>query len=268
MKNLPRLLILGALIVSVLSSSCRAQSPSTYHTKNDMRLQRCFPELRSGEKIVFHKGFALVYNEKYEQAAWVGYMLTRDRVNAQGKKSNNFREDPALATRSAQLDDYHGSGFDRGHLCPSGSMKWDFTVNDETFFLSNMSPQDHSFNSGIWNTIEDRVRNWSRTYDTIYVFTGPIFSDDMTTIGRNRVAVPKAFYKVVYCPASQQAIGLIVPHIQQKAQWHEFAVPVDEVETRTGINFLKGIANEDSVEKSFNISFWQHKAQKQKRKRH
>lgn len=255
---------LVTIITILLLSACGHSQNAAYHTRTDLKLQHCFPELRKGESVVYHKGFALVYNETYEQAAWVGYMLTRQRVNGTVPRQDNFREDTAIVTKSAQLEDYRGSGYDRGHLCPSGSMKWDVTANDESFLLSNMSPQEKRFNAGLWNTIEDRVREWAKIYDTIYVFTGPVFTPNMPTIGSNRVAVPTAYYKVVYIPSLQQAIGLIVPHLQQKAKWYDFAVAVDEVETRTGINFLKGIPNESAIEKTMNLRFWQQKAKKHK----
>lgn len=254
MKSTCRLFAL--LVLACLCVGCKAQN-AEYHTRHDVRLHQFFPAVADSSSMVYHKGFALSYNEATEQASWVGYMLTRDRVNGQHPRRGKFRSDAAVATGSADYFDYKNSGFSRGHLAPAGDMKWDPVAMDESFLFSNMSPQEESFNNGLWNHIENKVRAWANRFDTLFVFTGPVFTpDDTLAIGNNRVGVPSAYYKVVFCPAMGKAIALIVPHRQAKAPWHSFATTVDAVEAATGIDFLHGITNEEAIERDLCIECW------------
>lgn len=205
-------------------------------------------------QIVAHKAYTLSYNEAHEQPDWVAYMLTRDMANGDLPRSNDFREDEAVSTASAQPEDYKGSGFTRGHLVPAGDMKWDRQAMSETFLLSNMSPQDADFNDGIWNKLENRVRQWARYYQTIYVVTGPVLDEGLPAIGPNEVSVPQCFYKVVYVPDRHMMIGFLVDHRGAKDNLRDLAVSVDEVEEVTGLNFFPELG--EDMESSFNIDRW------------
>ena len=81
------------------------------------------------------------------------------------------------------LRNYKNSGFDRGHLCPAGDRRYSQEAHDETFLTSNISPQDHDFNAGVWNRLEQKVRYWARKYDGVFVVTGGVLNGEMETIG-------------------------------------------------------------------------------------
>ncbi len=91
-------------------------------------------------------------------------------------------------------------------------MKWSDQVMSASFFMSNMSPQDPSFNRGIWKKLEERVRIWAVENDKILIATGPIFSGEYNTIGKNKVAVPTHYYKVIidYTQPELKGIGFIL----------------------------------------------------------
>ena len=85
-------------------------------------------------------------------------------------RTNDFREDQInVSTGTAYLEDYRGSGYDRGHLAPAEDFEWSAEAMSDSFFMSNMSPQDPSFNRGIWKRLENRVRTWALENDGIYV---------------------------------------------------------------------------------------------------
>ena len=260
------------LCCTMFLTSCRGQEPQIvqqeYSTQYDTALQKCFPALREGEKIVYHKGYALVYNERHEQASWVAYMLTRQRVGGNWKRSNDFREDTDIETQSAQLYDYKPTShtYARGHLAPAADMKWDSVAMSESFLLSNMSPQLHAFNDGLWNTLENKVRDWAKTFDTIYVITGPVLrDDDSISIGIDSVTVPTAYYKVVYCPATHQGMALFVPHEQQSVKWYDLAITIDKLEEITGIDFLNAIPCQDEIESNICTYCWNGKKNKHRK---
>jgi endonuclease G len=155
------------------------------------------PEISPNDIIVKHSAYTLNYNEEHEQAEWVAYILTKNRVYGTVKRTNNFRSDPKVKTGSATLADYKGSGYDRGHLAPAADMKWSATTMSESFYVSNMSPQRPGFNRGIWKRLEQLVRTWAVEYEEIHVVTGTVLKDDFRRIGPNQVSVPEYFVNVI-----------------------------------------------------------------------
>jgi len=152
------------------------------------------PSSTTGQ-IIHHEGYSLSYHERYEQAEWVAYELKKNQVVYTDFKRPYFEQDNAVKTESAHWRNYKKSGYDRGHLCPAADRKYTKSAFTETFLTSNISPQKHGFNAGIWNTLEQKVRYWAKKYDGIYVVTGGILEKGLKTIGNEKVAVPNYFYK-------------------------------------------------------------------------
>ncbi|RIJ48014.1 DNA/RNA non-specific endonuclease [Maribellus luteus] len=203
---------------------------------------------KSPGKIVNHSSYSLAYSEQHEQAIWVLYHLTPEMVTGATGRSDDFRPDPKVSTQSASLEDYKGSGYDRGHLCPAADMKQSSTAMSETFYLSNMSPQVPGFNRGIWKNLEETVRKWSLEEDGIWVVTGAIFRDNKGTIGKNKVTVPGYYYKIIYdYSGEEKMIALILPNSEGKKQLSDYVVSVDRVEELTEVDFFPQL--DDAIEK-------------------
>jgi endonuclease G len=213
---------------------------------------------KSDGEIVNHTYYSLAYDEADEQARWVYYILTPSNINGDTKRTNDFRPDPDVSTQSAQLADYKGSGYDRGHLCPAGSMKQNKQAMSESFFMSNMSPQSPSFNRGIWKKLEGKVRNWTLEKEKLYVVSGPIFKDDLGAIGPNEVTIPGYYYKVIYSPLNDKMIAFILPNKKGEKELKKYAVTVDSIETLTGIDFFSQMDDkkEESLESSSSLCGW------------
>lgn len=214
-------------------------------------------------QIIRHQHYALSYDENFEQAEWVAYELTRERLSQKWvTRTNDFREDPKIETASATLYDYRGSGYDRGHLVPAADMAFSETAMSETFFMSNMSPQLRAFNGGVWRELEELVRDWAKKFGHLYVVSGPILSDSIQDwIGKNEVAVPEAYYKIVLDLAEpeQKGIAWIIPNELTDVPLTEFAMTIDEVEEITGINFFAELMDEQlesRLEGEFNNDLW------------
>ncbi|HCE45520.1 MAG TPA: DNA/RNA endonuclease [Lentisphaeria bacterium] len=222
------------------------------------------PAYSSSDEIVRHMNYTLQYNEKYEQADWVAYKLTKSMLitTMPAERKNNFKADPLVPTKSASTTDYSGSGYDRGHLCPSADFKTNQEFMDETFYMSNMSPMEHDFNAGNWEDLEDHERIWAKENDELYIVTGPILKDEpFDYIGKkNRVAIPKRFYKVVldYKEPELKAIAFIMPHRGGLDDIGAFAVTVDEVEQVTGFDFFPTIPKDiqEKLESSIDLKKW------------
>lgn len=215
--------------------------------------------LSKGE-IVKHTYYTLAYSEADEQAYWVYYHLTPELINGTQSRTDDFRADPLVSTGSASLDDYKGSGYDRGHLCPAADMTLNKTSMSESFYLSNMSPQNPSFNRGIWSKLEDRVRQWVGEYGDLYVVSAGVLTEKLGEIGADEVTVPKSYYKVIYSEKNGM-IALILPNQGSTTGLDQFVVSVDEVERQTGIDFFSGLddKNENQMESTVNISNWDFK---------
>lgn len=215
-------------------------------------------EPKSAGEIVKHTYYTLAYSEENEQAYWVYYQLTPDLINGSQTRTDDFRADPAVTTGSATLEDYKGSGYDRGHLCPAADMTLNKTSMSETFYLSNMSPQMPGFNRGKWSTVEDQVRTWALAFDGLDVSTGPIFKDNIGTIGVDKVTVPGYYYKVLYSESKKIMLGLILPNASSSKSLEQFVVPVDQIEQQTGVDFFPGLEDklENQLEGSVSLVGW------------
>ncbi|WP_223032922.1 DNA/RNA non-specific endonuclease [Hanstruepera marina] len=214
-------------------------------------------------QIVHHKGYSLSYSEPYEQAEWVAYELKKEHLSNTNFNRPYFEIDKAVKTGAASWRNYKNSGYDRGHLCPAGDRRYSQEAHDETFLTSNITPQNHEFNSGIWNTLEQKVRYWANRYDGVFVVTGGVLKGDMTTIGSENVAVPNQFYKVImdYNTGNPKVLAFLMPHENSNKPLFEFVVSVDDVEALTGIDFFPELddAVEDKLEASSSYKSWRFK---------
>jgi len=207
------------------------------------------PSSTTGQ-VIRHKYFSLSYNEKHEQAEWVAYMLTRHQVVTNKKiKRPFFSKDPLVKTGSADYSSYKGSGYDKGHLCPAGDRNFDNDAFYETFYTSNISPQNHDFNSGIWNALEDKVRSWAVRRDTVFVITGGVLDDRLPSIGkRDKVSVPGYFYKIVFDPEHTESISFLIPNAPSEYPIYKYTVTIDSIESITGIDFFPALPDSIEVE--------------------
>ena len=129
-------------------------------------------------QVITHLGFTLSYNADWKIPNWVAYELTKEEVRGTASRYNTYMPDPRVFhEKSATNDDYKKSGWDRGHIAPAGDMKWSKQAMKESFYFSNICPQNRNLNSGVWQDLEIQVRELAMQKDTIYVVCGPIVSN-------------------------------------------------------------------------------------------
>lgn len=215
-------------------------------------------------EIIAHDGFTLSYDEEWEQAEWVAYVLERKNLQQKwGERPRSFNQDPQVSTGSATDSDYRGSGYDRGHLAPFADFAYDDERARQTFYLSNISPQARQFNQGVWRELEELTRDWANRFKRLYVVTGPVMTEDPKgTIGRqNRVAIPAAYYKVLLDldDPEQKGIGFVIPNEISFDPLPKYAMSIDEVEEITGIDFFPELMPKDqerALERVGNPDLW------------
>lgn len=217
------------------------------------------PHSSTGD-IVVHDHFMLSYNEPFEQAEWVAYMLKKSHLTFDDRKRPYFIEDPKVKTKSADWSNYKGSGYDRGHLCPAGDRRFSEYAYNETFYTSNISPQNRDFNAGIWNRLEIQVRRWAKRYGDLYVVTGGVLDNGLEEIGEEDVDVPKYFYKII-AKGSQKnlkVIAFLIPNEESTEPLRHFVVSVDQIEKVTSLDFFEGLPDleEAKIERVSTLAGW------------
>lgn len=223
------------------------------------------PELQSSqpEDIVKHLGYTVSFNTDWLIPNWVAYELTAEEVAGVEPRGNNFVPDPMIY-QSPSTEDYKNSGYDRGHMAPAADMKWSKQAMEESFYTSNICPQNHNLNAGDWKDLEEHVRAMATKYDHIYIACGPIVSANPKTIGQysyiDRIAVPDAFYKVILRQKgdSWSAIGFMMPNKAGHKPLKTYAMSVEDVEMITDINFFVTLPDsiEEKIENYYNLNDW------------
>ena len=267
-SNYIRLSIIGCLLLAFgsckesISTGSKAIEQLTDNEISNNSSNSTFDFLPTSttNEIVKHEFYTLSYNEKYEQSEWVAYQLSSDMMTRQHFDRPFFIQDPLVESRSADWKNYKKSGFDKGHLCPAGDMKMSQKAYNDTFFTSNISPQIHDFNDGVWNRLEEKVRYWAQKYNKVYVVTGGVLKDGLQEIGRENVAVPENFYKVLLTNSggTYKMIAFLMPAQDSNKPLYEFVISTDELEKITGIDFFHNLPDtiETNLEKSTDYKNW------------
>lgn len=201
----------------------------------------------TGGQILKRKGYTLSYNADYKTPQWVAWELTKKETKGKEGRTDKFLPDPDVRGAKAYTGDYTKSGYDRGHMAPAADMKWSRKAMEESFYMSNICPQNPNLNRGDWNDLEEKSRHWAKKYGVVYIACGPIYDNKRPKrIGNNKVAVPDAFYKVVLIndKKNPKAIGFIFPNKAGHKPLKKYVVTVDSVEKRTNIDFFSVLPDE------------------------
>lgn len=215
-------------------------------------------------QLLKHTGYTVSYSAAWAQPHWSAWILTAQRTQGSAKRDNYvFAPDPLLpATQAVVTQDYAGSGYDRGHMCPAGDNKWNTKAMEECFYLTNICPQVPNLNRGDWKELEDACRNWARAGYTLYIACGPLFtSASPKHIGKqHKIAVPDGFFKVILRQKGtrKQALGFLYKNGKQNMPVKDHATSVDEVESLTGFDFFSLLPDptEKKLEASRNTADW------------
>ncbi len=220
-----------------------------------------FTTMPAKSQVIEHSGYTVSYNSSTKNPNWVGYELTSEEVAGVVGREEGFCCDPLVKGAQACDDDYKGSGWDRGHMAPAADMKWSKQAMEESFYLSNVSPQNKNLNRGVWKKLEELTRDKAELYGRVVVVTGPIFTGTgQKSIGKSRVKVPDAFFKVLLTDynGKYRAIGFICKNKAEKKKLKEYAMSIDDVESITGLDFFGSLPDEteNEIEKSYSAPFW------------
>ena len=229
-------------------------------TDSVRKIYRPAPLSNTSEQYLERTSYFVSYNKDTKCPNWVAWHLTAEHADGDIKRFASYLEDEEVPKPRATNEDYKGSGWSHGHMCPAGDNKWDAEAMKESNLLTNMCPQDRSLNSGLWNRIEMDCRKWAKKYGSVYIVCGPLlYNKEHETIGANKVVVPEAFFKVILCMQGRpKAIGFVVKNNAGTKKKDQYVNTVDEVERLTGYDFFPVLPDdiEAEVESYSNLEDW------------
>ena len=218
-------------------------------------------------KKLYHEAFISGYSEKMKQPLWTCYRLGNNKKEL----TVQIWERPPLFFIDRRIEDpvhhdaYSESGYQRGHLAPNSAIQQNYgqMAQLETFLMSNISPQKKELNQGIWEELEEKVREDVSRNDTggkvknLYVITGPIFSNNPKILKngndyvkfRKQIPIPTHFYKIIVYAhgyrAPKKATAFIFPQIPTSQNLDNYLTTVDQIEEKTGLNFFNELEEEE-----------------------
>lgn len=221
------------------------------------------------------RSFSLFYDAQNYIPLWVAYPLCRGNIGGSGNRVNDWGIfDPNIPKEKQLYMKYSYNGYyDRGHMLPSASRLGSNDDNRQTFYPTNMTPQYSQLNQKKWSNIENQVRKWVESCDTLYVVTGAV----LQTVGSNEainytfcksdsnkdVAIPNYYYKALLQDRkgsdTYQAMAIWVPHVGASGSvTMEDIITIDRLEELTGLDFFHNLSDdvEVAVEQNVNPDYW------------
>lgn len=224
-------------------------APDATSTNTVTRFARCpqffpggqAPQLPAGEHLreLCFNAFAVLYNGQTKTPLVVVERLNRaaiQQARRQHRTDKFYPEARLPRAERAGLEDYHGSGYSRGHMAPAGDMPTPEAMA-QSFSLANMVPQNQVHNAGAWSQIEQDTRKYAmRARGDVFVYTGPLFDARPATVGRGHVAVPHYLFKLVY----DASTGKSWAHVQANRSDTRAGPPMQYADfvRRTGLHLL------------------------------
>lgn len=261
-NDLPTIKELPSL--SDVSSQTKETSP-TKKIKQTENLE--IPTLmESNKELVLHRtNYTLSFNKSTNLPNWVAWRLDKKKLAQKVSRDRyKFVADPEVSGKNAVVtQDYAQSGYDRGHMCPANDSRWSADAMRESFYMTNICPQNPSLNSGDWNELEQACHKWAEE-GPIYIVCGPILykKSKAEYIGKeHKIRVPEAFFKVVLAGVEKgkpRAVGFVYKNAKSNRPLDAYVNTVDEVERITGFDFFPQLPDEveNKVESRYNIKDW------------
>lgn len=209
-----------------------------------------------------YDGYVSSYNPKTLIPDWVAYELTAEELEGDEQRGDRqFSMDTRFKGTQAMREDYYNSGWTKGHMAPATDMRWSSDAMDDTFYFTNVCPQDEYLNGKDWEYLEGMVRHWAKLFGKVWVVSGPIVGENKYgTIGDRHVVVPDSFFKAVLAcrKGRYMAIAFTMDNDDKRYYLRDCAISVDSLEEITGLDFfpLLDDAVEEKAERSFSLSDW------------
>ena len=241
------------------------ETTATKKVKHTENLEIPAPMESNKELVLQRTNYTLSFNKSTNLPNWVAWRLDKKKLAEKVNRDRyKFVADPDMTGKNAVVtQDYARSGYDRGHMCPANDSRWSGEAMKESFYMTNICPQDPSLNSGDWNELEQACHKWAEE-GPIYIVCGPILykKSKAEYIGKeHKIRVPEAFFKVVLAGVEKgkpRAVGFVYKNTKGNRPLDAYVNTVDEVERITGFDFFPELPDEveTKVESAYNIKDW------------
>jgi endonuclease G len=233
-------IIAPLLLIFSFSTALAQQAPPYPFTHCLNQVPYGSPNVRPNTTTICRKAYLLNHDPVAKIASWTSHTLTPQRAMGCLARDDAFAADQSIKKGDrAEPIDYRGSGYDQGHMVSNADLSWDRQAANESFYLSNMSPQTPSLNRGPWKQLETAVRAWSHEYKHSYtIYAGNVWYPTSKTIGPNKVVVPERLFKIIINNTSKQNLAFLMPNVAGvSSDIKPFQVSVADIETITGLTF-------------------------------
>lgn len=257
-----RRIVFILLIITISLSCCRVGNTRRKFSGQERIVRVELPSVTHDEQVIDHIGYTTSYNSNTLNPNWVAYELTSWELQGESKGKNSFCWDPLVKGRKSNREDYKNNlDWDKGHMAPKADMKWSIQAYEESFYLSNICPQNHQLNAGDWLKTENLARRIAEENTKIYIVCGPVFKDrKFGTLGENNVWIPDGFFKalLVFSGTTYESIGFYMSNEPQKNNLRSYVTTVDDIEKLISRDLFISLEDklEDVVEGRVNYSFW------------
>lgn len=237
----------GPTTIKITGVEKKEKTGAVYHSKGCKTLKRT--------------AYIACYNPETKVSDWTMYDVSKQDLVNNISRTDDFRADPAVeGGQRAELSDYRGSGYDRGHLVPAADMARSETTMSESFLLTNIGPQEPKINRGIWRELEEQVRKWAGYGKSLRVITGPMYfgtdangdgTPEIPTIGKNKIFIPSHYFKIILETENPSEgydiIAFAIPNWEaDMTELSGYLMSVDNIENITGMDFFSEL--DDAIE--------------------
>ena len=209
--------------------------------------------------VLKHTNYTSHFSKSKKYPIMVEWWETKAKVGCEKPlpRKDNFKPDPSIDSNlNARLEDYAESGYDRGHLSPAADNSADAEQMSQSFYLSNMAPQNSSQNRGSWRILEDRIRSIAREDKILYVTVGTVYEPGYKVIG-NGLGVPQYLWKVVVDAETNNAIAFIFPNEPlPTSSLPSTITTIKRIEEMTGLNFHPNVEDDSFEAVEPDMQFW------------
>lgn len=285
-SKLPRLLFAGCLVLIAIGILLMINNSNESNASNDVLKDHSFTATESiapGEQhnsaeknypgleyvelpenltsqIKEYVGFTISFNRENGTPNYVAWELLGSEAQGTKGRSNKFWTDPEIKG-CPSTGDYTRSGYDRGHMCPSGDQKWSDEAMNDCFVMANICPQKHELNNGAWKTLETKERQWAKRDSAIMIVAGPIYEkSDKERIGKAGVRVPSAFFKAIIAPYVDEPRGIafVYPNMTAPGNMANYAMSIDQLEKTLGYDLFPALPDdiENKIESTYSFKEW------------
>jgi endonuclease G len=200
-----------------------------------------------GLRVLPNLGYAVGYSDALGNPLWAAYRVNDTDLRDSPPRPDEFLPDPRTVAR-IDPEVYNNSGYDRGHLAPNYAIatRYGRQAQEETFLMSNIIPQKHALNAGLWRSLEQKIAtSYPGRFGEVWVLAGPVFGARPEKL-RNRVAIPELCYMIIVDESDGRvrAVAFLFPQETAGSRLDPYLTTIDEIERRTGLDFLAALPDE------------------------